>query len=114
MYLKLELSPLLLNELSNSINVDNSFVRDSEGKHLKAKGKTQFAYDVYCHTNQVAFCVLLTFLSHGVVFAYCSCGLPEDKRCEHIGEALLFHQERCRHELEKFFGKDVIYEESLF
>lgn len=114
MYMKIELSSKLIGEISNRVNVINSLVRETESKNLKRKGQTQFAYDVYCRTNDVVFAVLLTFLSHGTVFAYCSCGLPKDKRCAHIEEALLFHQERCRLELEKFFGADAVIEEAVF
>jgi len=113
MYIKINLSSDLFNELSNKIAIVYSPVRENISRHLN-KGKTQFAYDTYCPVNGMYFTVLLSFLSHGVAFAYCSCGLPANKRCNHIEDALLFHQERSRSELEKFFGADVIVEEAVF
>lgn len=114
MYMTINLSPQLITNLSNKIDTSGSLVRETESKHLSSKGKTQFAYDVYCHTNEICFGVLLSFLSHGRAFAYCSCGMPGDARCTHIEEALLFHQERSQYELEKFFGEDVINEVEIF
>lgn len=113
MYIKINLSSDLITELSNEIVIVYSPVRENKSQHLN-KGKMQFAYDTFCPMDKIYFTVLLSFLSHGVAFAYCSCGLPGGKRCIHIGEALLFHQERSRRELENFFGADVIAEEAVF
>ncbi len=113
MYMKINLSSQLIADLSGQIDTANSLVRVTESKNFTCHGKTQFAYDVLCHTTEICFTVLLSFLSHGAAFAYCSCGLPEDKQCSHIEESLLFHQERSRFELEKFFGEDVIAEEAV-
>jgi hypothetical protein len=112
--MKINLSSQLITDLSNKIDTAGSLVRETQSKHLQKKGKTQFAYDVYCHTTEICFGVLLSFLSHGRAFAYCSCGLPQNERCIHIEEALLFHQERSQYELENFFGEDVITEEAVF
>lgn len=114
MYTKINLSSALIAELFNQIDAGKSRVSESKSKGLKSKCQTQFAYDVFCPMYEINFTVLITFLSHGVAFAYCSCGLPEDKRCSHIEEALLFHQERSRCELERFFGEDAIAEVAVF
>ncbi len=114
MYLKINLSSQLITNLSDRIDMANFFVRETESQRLQYKGKMQFAYDVYCHTNEMSFGVLMNFLSHGAVFAYCSCGLPGNERCLHIEKALVFHQERSRYELEKLFGEEVVIGEGVF
>lgn len=114
MYLKIDLSSDLFGELSSRVNSLGSLVRETENRNIKSSGRMPFAYDVFCQTSEITFSVMLSFLSHGSVFAYCSCGLPEGQRCGHIEEALVFHQECSRYELERLFGADVIVEESVF
>lgn len=113
MYIKIDLSSELMDEIAARVDADNSLVRE-DLRIDNHYSKLRLRYDVFDFGYDVYFGVWLTFLSHGNAFAYCTCGFDFGKRCIHIDEVLLFHQERCRNFLEKSFGADVIEEESVF